>query len=160
MRHRIAAGALVLRDDGRLLLVHHRREGAYDFWVPPGGGVVGAETLAEAAVREAAEETGLIVEATALAYIDELLISGTRQCKFWYLARVVGGTLATDSVAARAEHIVEARFLGEHELDGRTVFPTVVRDEFWAHLREGFERPRFLGVREAVIRYPDETRAE
>ena len=159
MRHRIAAGALVLRDD-RLLLVHHRREGAYDFWVPPGGGVVGAEALDEAAAREVAEETGLVVEATALAYIDELLISGTRQCKFWYLARIVGGTLTTGSAAARAEHIVEARFLGEDELGDKTVFPTVIRDEFWVHLREGFERPRFLGVREAVIKYPDETRAE
>jgi 8-oxo-dGTP diphosphatase len=159
MRHRIAAGALVLRDD-RLLLVHHRREGAYDFWVPPGGGIVGAEALDEAAAREVAEETGLVVEATALAYIDELLISGTRQCKFWYLARIVGGTLTTGSVAARAEYIVEARFLGEDELGDKTVFPTVIRDEFWVHLREGFERPRFLGVREAVIKYPDETRAE
>ncbi|HWH40478.1 MAG TPA: NUDIX domain-containing protein [Usitatibacter sp.] len=159
MRHRIAAGALVLRDD-RLLLVHHRREGAYDFWVPPGGGIVGAEALDEAAAREVAEETGLVVEATALAYIDELLISGTRQCKFWYLARIVGGTLTTGSAAARAEHIVEARFLGEDELGDKTVFPTVIRDEFWVHLREGFERPRFLGVREAVIKYPDETRAE
>jgi len=159
MRHRIAAGALVVRDD-RLLLVHHRREGAYDFWVPPGGGIVGGEALDAAAAREAAEETGLIVEATALAYIDELLISGTRQCKFWYLARIVGGTLTTGSAAARAEHIVEARFLGADELDDKTVFPTVITDGFWAHLREGFERPRFLGVREAVIKYPDETRAE
>ena len=158
MRHRIAAGALVLRDD-RLLLVHHRREGAYDFWVPPGGGVVGAEALDEAAAREVAEETGLVVEATALAYIDELLISGTRQCKFWYLARIVGGTLATGSAAALSEHIVEAHFLRGDELGDKTVFPTVIRDEFWVHLREGFERPRFLGVREAVIKYPDETRA-
>jgi len=159
MRHRIAAGALVVRDD-RLLLVHHWREGGYDFWVPPGGGIIGAEALAEAAVREVAEETGLVVEATALAYIDELLISGTRQCKFWYLAHIVGGTLTTASAAAQAEHIVEARFVGEDEMGGKTVFPPVVRDDFWAHLRAGFERPRFIGVREAVIKYPDETRAE
>jgi 8-oxo-dGTP diphosphatase len=159
MKHRIAAGALVVRDD-RLLLVHHRREGAYDFWVPPGGGVAGAEALEDAAAREVAEETGLVVRIAALAYIDELLISGTRQCKFWFLARQASGTITTASAAARAEHIVEARFLGEGELGDKTVFPTVVRDEFWIHLREGFERPRFLGVREAVIKYPDETRAE
>ena len=152
MRHRIAAGALVVRDD-RLLLVHHRREGGYDFWVPPGGGVSGDEELVDAALREVAEETGLAIEITALAYIDELLISDTRQCKFWYLARPVGGTITTSSAAARAEHIVEARFLGPGELDGKTVFPTVVRDEFWQHLREGFPRPRFLGLREAVIKY-------
>jgi ADP-ribose pyrophosphatase YjhB (NUDIX family) len=153
MRHRIAAGALVVRDD-RLLLVHHRREGAFDFWVPPGGGVIGDEALADAAAREAMEETGLTVEVLALAYIDELIISATRQCKFWYLARPVGGTISTASPAAREEHIVEARFLAQDELAGKTVFPAVVREEFWGHLREGFERPRFLAVREAVVKYP------
>jgi 8-oxo-dGTP diphosphatase len=153
VRHRIAAGALVVEDD-RLLLVHHRREGAFDFWVPPGGSVDGGEALHEAAVREAAEETSLVVEARELAYVDELLIGrDTRQCKFWFLARRVGGSIDVSSPAAREEHIVEAAFLSRGEMQGRTVFPHVVRDEFWRHLREGFAQPRFLGVREAEIPY-------
>jgi 8-oxo-dGTP diphosphatase len=152
MKHRIAAGALVVEND-RLLLVHHLRPGAYDFWVPPGGGVMESEELPVAAVREVVEETGLVVEAVSLAYVDELIISETRQCKFWFLARLVGGSLSTSSTAARAEYIVEAAFLSRSEMSGKTVFPSVVVDEFWTHLRDGFAQPLYLGVREAVIQF-------
>jgi 8-oxo-dGTP diphosphatase len=152
MRHRIAAGALVVEND-RLLLVHHLRPGAYDFWVPPGGGVMDSEELPVAAVREVVEETGLVVEAVSLAYVDELIISETRQCKFWFLARLVGGSLSASSTAARAEYIVEAAFLSRSEMSGKTVFPSVVVDEFWTHLRDGFAQPLYLGVREAVIQF-------
>jgi 8-oxo-dGTP pyrophosphatase MutT (NUDIX family) len=111
------------------------------------------EELAVAAIREVAEETGLVVEALNLAYIDELLISDTRQCKFWFIARRVGGSLSVLPEAARAEHIVETAFLSRAEMVGKVVFPSVVVDEFWNHLRDGFSQPRFLAVRKAVIPY-------
>lgn len=44
---------------GRLLLVHHRKEGK---WLAPGGHVEPNETPDEAAVREVREETGLDIE--------------------------------------------------------------------------------------------------
>ena len=148
MKHRIAAGALVVEND-RLLVVRHRIVGRYDFWVPPGGGVLGAEELTTAAIRETFEETGLVVEVGALAYVDEIASPEFRQCKFWYLAHVTGGSLLVPSNAA-AEHIVEAQFLGQQQLRATTVFPDVLASEFWAHLREGFAEPRCLGVREMV----------
>lgn len=49
MTHRISAGAIV-ESDGRLLLVRHYRPGRYDFWVAPGGGVKGDESLAASVV--------------------------------------------------------------------------------------------------------------
>jgi ADP-ribose pyrophosphatase YjhB (NUDIX family) len=154
VRQRIAAGALVL-DGERLLLVHHVRPDLFDFWVPPGGGVGGAEELPAAAAREVREETGLEVEIGALAYIDELIISETRQCKFWYIARMSGApSISVAHDAAKAEHIVEAAFLSRAELTGKTVYPHVIRDAFWGHLREGFSQPRYLGVREAEVKYP------
>jgi 8-oxo-dGTP pyrophosphatase MutT (NUDIX family) len=153
MKHRLAAGALVVEND-RLLLVHHFRPGVLDFWIPPGGGVMDGEELPVAAVREVAEETGLVVEALSLAYIDELLISDTRQCKFWFMARRLGGSLSALPEAARAEYIVETAFLSRAEMVGKIVFPSVVVDEFWTHLQDGFAQPRFLGVREAVIPFP------
>lgn len=153
MKQRLAAGALVVEGD-RLLLVHHRRDGVFDFWVPPGGGVRDREDLPGAAAREAAEETALTVEATRLAYIDELIISGTRQCKFWFLARRLRGEISTASPDAKAEHIVEAAFLARADFAGKVVYPPVLRDDFWTHLRDGFAQPIYLGVREAEIRYP------
>ena len=152
MKQRLAAGALVVEGD-RILLVHHRLDGVLDFWVPPGGGVHDREDLPGAAVREAAEETSLTVEATRLAYIDELIISDTRQCKFWFLARRVSGDISVGSEAAKAEHIVEAAFVSRADFAGKVVYPPVLRDGFWDHLRDGFAQPIYLGVREAEIKY-------
>jgi len=42
MKHRISVGVIVEQAE-RLLLVRHLKPGAYDFWVPPGGGVQGTE---------------------------------------------------------------------------------------------------------------------
>lgn len=68
LQHRIAAGVL-LEHEGRILLMRHRREGVYDFWVAPGGGVEGLEDLRAAARREVKEECGLDVEPTRIAYV-------------------------------------------------------------------------------------------
>ena len=46
---------------GRILLMHRRKDGE-DYFVVPGGSVEPDETVEEAAVREAKEETGLTVE--------------------------------------------------------------------------------------------------
>ena len=60
MKHRISVGGLVIYNN-RFLMVNHRRASRYDFWVAPGGGVQGTESLEEAVVREVKEETGLSV---------------------------------------------------------------------------------------------------
>ena len=44
MKYGISAAALVVQE-GRLLLVHHREAGKYDFWVPPGGRLRGSESI-------------------------------------------------------------------------------------------------------------------
>ena len=60
----ISVGAgVVIVEDGTVLLV--KREDL-EVWALPGGGVDEGESLAETAVREAYEETGLEVEITHL----------------------------------------------------------------------------------------------
>ncbi len=58
MRPEVCVGAVAVADD-RLLLIRRGHGPAAGEWSVPGGRVEGGETLAEAVVREVAEETGL-----------------------------------------------------------------------------------------------------
>jgi 8-oxo-dGTP pyrophosphatase MutT (NUDIX family) len=52
----VTGSAIVLDRDGRVLLHRHKRLG---IWLQPGGHVDPGETVAQAAIRETAEETGV-----------------------------------------------------------------------------------------------------
>lgn len=135
--HRISAGAIV-EQDKQLLLVRHVREGRYDFWVAPGGGVKEGETLEVAAAREVLEETGLEAEIGRLLYIEDLASPECRFVKFWFAAKVISGSLSTAHPEAAAEHIKEAAWLSPDALAGKTVFPLVLRDRFAQDRAAGF----------------------
>lgn len=62
-RTRAGAAVVLVRAEGRMALV---RNATRPGWAPPGGKRDPGETLREGAVREVAEETGLVLEVTAL----------------------------------------------------------------------------------------------
>jgi ADP-ribose pyrophosphatase YjhB (NUDIX family) len=64
MRKRVT---LLIVDDDKILLIHRLRDGR-EYYIIPGGGVEEGESLEEAAHREAAEETGLVIELGALLW--------------------------------------------------------------------------------------------
>ncbi len=58
----MAAGAVVSDSQGRFLLVLRSRDPEAGCWTIPGGRAEGLESLAETAIRETYEETGLHVQ--------------------------------------------------------------------------------------------------
>jgi 8-oxo-dGTP pyrophosphatase MutT (NUDIX family) len=104
-----AAVALVAREDGAVLLIRRTDNGN---WALPGGAIEMNESVADAAVRETFEETGIQVEVTGLLGIysdpghvihftsnDEV----RREFSVVLTARPVGGepTLSTESSEVR-----------------------------------------------------------
>jgi 8-oxo-dGTP pyrophosphatase MutT (NUDIX family) len=69
--HRIAAGAIVVRRN-QILLVLYRDPGGGTYLAAPGGGVREHESVADAAVRETFEETGLCVEPGRVLLIEDI----------------------------------------------------------------------------------------
>jgi ADP-ribose pyrophosphatase YjhB (NUDIX family) len=101
----VGVGAVVLDDDGRILLVKHvPREG--DFWggqwMVPGGGLELGETLEEGVVREVEEETNLRVEVVRHVSTLDRIVRGGDEVKLHvvyvdFLVRPVGGELRPSS---------------------------------------------------------------
>lgn len=150
MRHRISAGVMALHG-GKVLLVRHYRPGVHDFWAPPGGGVEGSEELAAAAEREALEETGLVVAAGPLAYIDELVDDNERMIKFWFLAHYVSGSIDVGNNPAEGESIVEAGWFAADALPRGHVFPDPLHGPFWRHVAGGFPVPIKLPLKRSLF---------
>jgi 8-oxo-dGTP diphosphatase len=86
---------VVLVHDGRVLMVRHAHaDRAY--WVLPGGAVEPGEDVADAAVREVLEETGLSIALERLLFVDGPRLIGDHAIKrprYTYLGRIVDGEL-------------------------------------------------------------------
>jgi 8-oxo-dGTP pyrophosphatase MutT (NUDIX family) len=145
---RISAGGIVLQEN-RLLLVHHFREGQYDFWVMPGGGVQGDEGILRAAEREVWEETNLTVLAERIAYVEDFIDEGKYVVKFWVLCSLQGGTPSIANADVNEEYLRGADFFSREEIQKMDVFPLILKDAFWRDLQEDFPQIRFLGYRNA-----------
>ena len=145
MKYGISAAALIVQE-GRLLLVRHREAGKYDFWVPPGGGLRGSESILDCARRETREETGLAIEPGRVLYIQEFWDSATHFVKFFVLGRLLEGELTLSNRDPDEAFLVEARFLSRSELRERPVYPEVLKDAFWKDYKAEPPVTRYLGI--------------
>lgn len=121
MKHRIAAGALVV-EHNKVLLVRHRKPGAYDFWVAPGGGAEDTEDLHSALRREVREECGLLVEPVRIAYIEDLSTPTTRECKIWFTPALLGASSPPHRPKPRANSLPTHAFCRAASSTGRSSF--------------------------------------
>jgi 8-oxo-dGTP diphosphatase len=101
----VGVGAIIIEGD-RVLLVKRAHPPIQGQWSIPGGVLEVGEMVREAAVREAREETGLVVEpGELLGVYDRILRDPEQRVQYHYvlidfLCRPVGGELLAASDAA------------------------------------------------------------
>lgn len=86
-----AAAGVVIKRDGKYLLVQEKKVAVYGLWNIPAGRVDEGETVEEAAIREAKEETGFDVKLKRKIGVFE---PKPMFPKHAFEAEIVGGTLA------------------------------------------------------------------
>lgn len=129
-----AASAIVLDDAGRTLL-HKRTDNG--LWSIPGGSMEPAESIAETAMREIREETGIDARVVRLlgvysnphhviAYDDGEV---RQQFSVCFLCHATGGQLTTSAETA------ESRFVDLSEIRTLDLHPSIRRriDDYVAH---------------------------
>jgi 8-oxo-dGTP diphosphatase len=101
----VGVGAVIVADN-RVLLIRRGQAPLLGEWSLPGGVLECGETLREAAIREAREETGLVVEvADMLGVYERIIRSDDGRVRYHYvlidfLCHSVGGELKAASDAA------------------------------------------------------------
>ena len=101
----VGVGAVIVQDN-RVLLIRRGQAPLLGEWSLPGGVLECGETLREATIREAREETGLIVETgETLGVYERVIRSDDGRVRYHYvlidfLCRAVAGNLKAGSDAA------------------------------------------------------------
>jgi 8-oxo-dGTP diphosphatase len=130
----VGIGAIIIEGD-RIVLVKRAHPPIQGHWSIPGGVLEVGEMVREAAVREAREETGLIVEpGDLLGVYDRILRDTEQRVQYHYvlidfLCRPIGGELLAASDAA------EVRWFTREELPGLNL-----AEDTLEVIQKGFEK--------------------
>lgn len=81
--------SVIILEEGKLLVVRSVY-GGEEFYLLPGGGIEGTETLYEAGVRETREETGQDVRILKVAYLNDFIEEASRCLNVYLLGKRSG----------------------------------------------------------------------
>lgn len=127
--HRIAAGAIIIKDN-KILLVRYRDKSGTTLLAGPGGGVNNEEGLSQAVVREVKEETGIDIVPDKILCVEDLFSRKYRMVKVWFLCQTVGGHLERTQGAVD-ETIIEANWYTKNRLKNEVVYPSIIMESDW-----------------------------
>lgn len=105
----VVAG-VVIKKDGKFLLVQEKKLKARGLWNLPAGRVEIGDTIEQAAIREAKEETGYDVR--LIRKLGVFHKSGDEAVKHVFEAEIVGGELSFSK-----EEILDVRWFGIEEIN-------------------------------------------
>jgi 8-oxo-dGTP diphosphatase len=120
----VGVGAVILDDEGRVVLVKRTREPLAGQWSLPGGTLELGESLEHGVAREVLEETGLTVAVGPVVDVfDRILLDDRDAVRFHfvlvdYLCRVRSGHLAAGSDVSDAT-LADPRHLDPYRLAGK-----------------------------------------
>lgn len=128
-KHRISAGAIIIKDN-KMLLVRYKNNSGGTLLAGPGGGVNNEEGLTQAVIREVKEETGIDIVPDRILCVEDLYSRKYRMVKIWFLCEVAGGKLERTR-GAIDETIIEAKWYTKKALKNEVVYPRIIMEYDW-----------------------------
>jgi ADP-ribose pyrophosphatase YjhB (NUDIX family) len=113
----VGVGAIIV-EDGRVALIRRGRPPLLGEWSIPGGALELGETLREAAVREAFEETGLTVEARELLGVFDRVMKDDEGRVLYHYVLVDFLCCRTSGELSAAGDALDAKWFTPEEIDG------------------------------------------
>jgi 8-oxo-dGTP diphosphatase len=113
----VGVGAIIV-EDGRVALIRRGRPPLLGEWSVPGGALELGETMREAAMREASEETGLEVETLDLLGVFDRVMKDAEGRVLYHYVLVDFLCRRTNGDLSAAGDALDARWFTAEEIEG------------------------------------------